>query len=381
MAKVDVSPNILHWAATRSGKIDTISANFPNWTKWVNNESQPTLKQLEKLAKITSTPLGYFFLREPPVEQLPIPHFRTINEHYQMDTPSPDLYETVQMMERRQEWMREYLIEQRYDPLPFAGARDINDNPIEIAKEIRDRLGLSGGWAASCRTWQDALRMLYDKIEDERILLVVNGIVGNNTHRKLDVSEFRGFVLVDEYAPLVFINGSDGKAAQMFTLAHELAHIWYGFSAAFDLRELQPSSDEIEIACNRVAAEFLVPEIELRTIWPNVQGKSDTFQRLARHFKVSEIVTARRTLDLRLITKDQFFDFYQNRITVESNKNSNGGNFYYTQNYRIGRRFAETIIRATMEGKILYNEAYRLTGLKGKTFSKFAARLGFGGFV
>jgi len=128
-----------------------------------------------------------------------------------------------------------------------------------------------------------------------------------------------------------------------------------------------------------VAAEFLVPENELKEIWIKHQKKNDRFQLLARHFKVSEIVVARRALDLTLITKDEFFDFYQHRIANENNIDSSGGDFYATQTFRVGRRFAETVIRATREGKLLYNEAYRLTGLKGKTFDEYAERLGFGG--
>jgi Zn-dependent peptidase ImmA (M78 family) len=117
------------------------------------------------------------------------------------------------------------------------------------------------------------------------------------------VTEFRGFVLVDEYAPLVFINGADGKAAQMFTLAHELAHVWFGRSAAFDLRDLQPANERTELACNSVAAEFLVPKTELQRSWPTLQQDPEPFQAIARQFKVSALVGARRALDLQLISR------------------------------------------------------------------------------
>ncbi len=55
----------------------------------------------------------------------------------------------------------------------------------------------------------------------------------------------------------MFINNSDGKAAQMFTISHELAHIWTGHSAGFDFRELLPANDPVELLCDKVAAEFL----------------------------------------------------------------------------------------------------------------------------
>ena len=145
---------------------------------------------------------------------------------------------------RRQAWMREYLVEQGHEPLGFVGSAEIAEEPVRIAEDMKRTLGLGQNWTASQPTWSAALRELQRMIEDAGILMVVNSVVGNNNHRKLEVNEFRGFVLVDEYAPLVFVNGADGKAAQMFTLAHEMAHIWFGSSAAFDLRQLQPADDE-----------------------------------------------------------------------------------------------------------------------------------------
>ncbi|WP_419613631.1 ImmA/IrrE family metallo-endopeptidase, partial [Thiolapillus sp.] len=178
------------------------------------------------------------------------------------------MLDTVQMMQRRQAWMLEFLIEQGQPRLPFVGAAEPTDDPVQVATHIRQVLGIGDRWAAQHRTWEDALRALRLAVEKAGILIITNGIVGNNTRRKLDPAEFRGFVLPDAYTPLVFINGVDGKAAQMFTIAHELAHVWFDKSAVFDLRELQPAEDRTEIACNKVAAEFLVPERELRALWP-----------------------------------------------------------------------------------------------------------------
>jgi Zn-dependent peptidase ImmA (M78 family) len=224
----------------------------------------------------------------------------------------------------------------------------------------------------------EALRVLREAMESKGIMVVVNGIVGNNTHRKLDPGEFRGFVMVDEYAPLVFVNGADGKAAQMFTLAHELAHVFFGSSAAFDLREMMPANDPTEQACNRASAEFLVPEQEMRRIWSNVRDDPGRFQVIAREFKVSELVGARRALDLGLIARDAFQTFYrdyQNDERRKAARQSEGGDFYATQNLRLGRRFAGAVVRAAKQGKLLYSEAYRLTGLYGKTFGQYAASL------
>jgi len=285
------------------------------------------------------------------------------------------------MIERRQAWMREYLIEQAYEPLPFVRSAELSTEPEQIARDLRRTLRLDEAWAAGQPNWTAALGELRSKAEEAGIIVVASSVVGNNPHRMLDPTEFRGFVLVDEYAPLVFVNSADGKAAQMFTLAHELAHIWLGSSAAFDLRDLQPANDRTEEACNRAAAEFLVPAAQLRQIWPSAAGESEPFQAVARHFKVSAIVAARRALDLRLITKDKFFDFYEVYLERErraSARGEEGGNFYATQTMRLGRRFAETVVRAVREGALLYHDAYRLTGLYGRTFERFVAHLSGG---
>jgi Zn-dependent peptidase ImmA (M78 family) len=317
------------------------------------------------------------FLSEPPKERLPIPHFRTVaSESLRM--PSPELLETVQAMERRQAWMREFLIEEEQEPLSFVRSAKTDEDHRSIALRIRSALELSAGWAAKQRTWTDALGVLRKAMESAGILVVVNGIVGNNTHRKLDTDEFRGFVLVDDYAPLVFVNGADGKAAQMFTLAHELAHVWFGSSAAFDLREMRPADDSTEQVCNRVAAEFLVPEAEFRRVWPAICHDPRPFQSMARHFKVSELVAARRALDLRFIGRDNFLKFYNEQRHWAMPK-SDGGNFYATQDLRIGRRFARTVIGAVKEGKLLYRDAYHLTGLRGQTFDRYTTSFGLRG--
>lgn len=242
---------------------------------------------------------------------------------------------------------------------------------------MRRTLGVSAGWADVHSTWSEALRALRDRIQAVGIIVVINGVVGNNNHRKLDPEEFRGFVLTDDYAPLIFVNGADGKAAQMFTLAHELAHIWVGQAAVFDLHDLQPAPDPTERFCNAAAAEFLIPEAELRKAWQEAEPRSERFQFLARRFKVSELVTARRALDLRLITREAFFSFYNEYSEDERRRSAaqSGGNFYATQNSRIGRSFAEAVARAVREGRLLYRDAFDLTGLHGATFDRYIARL------
>jgi len=381
MGRVYVNTNVLTWAVRRSGmELDDLKHRFPRIQQWASGETKPTLRQLELLAKATFTPLGYLFLADPPEERLPIPHFRTLHDTTASE-PSPELLETIYTMQRRQSWMREFLTDQGQNKLPFVGSARTEQRPRHIVEHILRTLSLDDGWAAAEHTWTDALRTMREAMEDAGILVAVNGVVGNNTHRKLDPTEFRGFVLVDEFAPLVFVNGADGKAAQMFTLAHEMAHVFFGSSAAFDLREMQPADDPTEQTCNRIAAEFLVPQHKLRRLWPSVRDHSHPFQAIARRFKVSELVAARRALDVNLINKRVFLDFYrayQSAARRAADRRTEGGDFYATQNLRIGHRFGSALIRAVKQGHLLYSEAYRLTGLYGKTFNHYAASLGFG---
>ena len=293
-----------------------LAERLPQLRAWVRRERQPTLKQLEKLAKVTHTPLGYLLLPEPPEEHLPVPDYRTV-AGVRRDRPSPDLLDTLYTMKRRQEWLRESLVENDAEPLAFVGSARLADDPDAVGHEMRRALGLDLGWAAGVRTWQDAVGELRRAIEQLGVMAVINGVVGNNTHRRLSVQEFRGFALTDPYAPLIFVNGADAKSAQMFTLAHELAHIWLGTEGLSGFESLLPGGTDVEDWCNVAAGEFLAPERELRARWRQVRREASPFQDLAQAFKVSPVVAARRTLDLNLVDRNTFFDFYKRYVNRE----------------------------------------------------------------
>ena len=189
------------------------------------------------------------------------------------------------------------------------------------------------------------------------------------------MTEFQGFALVDEYAPLIFVNSADFVSAQMFTLCHELAHVFIGAAGVSRFEALQPSDHAIEQFCNRTAAEFLVPGDDLRRFWRDVGRRNDAYDAVARHFKVSQLVAARRAQDIELITRNEFLEFYERYLEDEHRRDRpSGGNFWNTQNTRIGRRFEEAVVRAVREDRLLYREAYALTGLKGETFEQLVAR-------
>ena len=383
MPAVSVNPDLLRWAIDRSGlpEVD-LQSKFPKLDAWLSGDKDPTLKQLEAFAKKTMTPLGYMLLSKPPKEKLPIPDFRTVGDT-PIDRPSPNLIDTLHDMQRRQAWMRDYLIEQGHSKLKFVGSAKKTRDVEHVVTAMRATLGLDrADWASQLRTWEDALRFLRGRIEAAGIMVSVCGIVGVNTSRSLDPEEFRGFVLSDPYAPLIFVNGADSKSAQMFTIAHELAHIWVGKDGLFNLPQLMPHDDATEKFCNQVAAEFLVPAENLRERWSKVRREAEPFSYLASKFKVSPLVAARRALDLRLINQVEFFSFYHEYQTAwaarkrkKKEEKKSGGQFYVNQDVRLGKRFAYAVVQAAREGKILYGDAYRLTGLKGKTFETYADRL------
>ena len=378
MTRIPVNPALLRWARERAGVAqEDLAVRFKKLPEWERGETRPTLRQLEAFARAVHVPFGYLFLDEPPNERLPIADFRTVADTANFEA-SPDLIDTLYSMQRRQAWLREHLIENGAEPLAFAASARLEDDPGAVGREIRRTLGLDEGWAAGVRSWQDAVNELRRMIEQVGVMAVINGVVGNDTHRRLSVAEFRGFALTDRYAPLIFVNGADAKSAQMFTLAHELAHIWLGEEGLSGFEGLLPGGTEVEDWCNQAAAEFLVPSRELRECWMQARRAEDPFGALARSFKVSSVVAARRAMDLRLIERSAFFEFYE-RYSDREHKGgatSSGGDFYNSQNARVGKLFATHVIGAAMGGEIGFREAYELTGLRGRTFQDYAGRLG-----
>jgi Zn-dependent peptidase ImmA (M78 family) len=229
-------------------------------------------------------------------------------------------------------------------------------------------------------TWTDALRRFIGQADALGVLVTVNGVVGNNNHRKLDPDEFRGFALSDEFAPFVFINGADTKAAQMFTLAHELAHIWLGQSALSGADLVEAPEYEAELWSNTVAAELLVPLHAFRDEYLVGEDLPAALDRLARRFKVSTLVVLRRIHEAGGLTRPQFWNEYAAELErLRSVPRASGGDFYLTQGARVGKRFARALVTSTLEGNTLYRDAFRLLGFsKLSTFREIGRSLGVG---
>jgi Zn-dependent peptidase ImmA (M78 family) len=380
MDRVAIKPELLRWACERAGyAVADLEHRFPRLTAWERNEAQPTLKQVEAFAKATYTPIGYLFLQEPPVEKVPIPDFRTIdNEH--VGHPSPDLLDTIYVCQQRQEWYRDYARSVGEKPLSFVGSVSVRDDVISTAARIRAALGFDVNERRRMPTWTDALRHFIEQADDLGILVMCNGVVHNNNHRHLDPKEFRGFAMADDLAPLVFINGADTKAAQMFTLAHELAHIWIGESAVSDSQPALVPKQAVERWCNRVAAELLVPLATLRKEFNAAADWKAEASRLARYFKVSTLVILCRIHDAGGLDREEFGKAYDEELArLRAIPKGTGGNFYLTQAARASKRFAAALVTSTLEGQTLYRDAFRMLGFsKVATFHELGRSLGVG---
>lgn len=381
MTRVAVSPALLRWARERAGlDVPTLAGRFPKLPEWEDGETQPTLRQLEAFAKAVHVPFGYLMLPVPPQEPLPVPDFRTLAGRA-VRRPSPNLLDTIYACQERQGWYREFAQITRQRELAFVGSARLDMEPQRVAADMRAVLGFDMDARRGCATWSDALRLFIRQADQAGILVMVSGVVLNNNRRHLDTDEFRGFALSDRLAPLVFINGADTKAAQMFTLAHELAHLWLGASALSDASAAPLAGyRREEVWCNAVAAELLVPLATLREDLVRGEALDEALQRLARRFKVSTLVILRRLLDAGQLSRNRFDGAWNaelERLRQFTRDGAGGGDFYRTTLARVSRRFARALVESTLEGQTLYRDAFRMLGVaKTETFNYIGREVG-----
>ena len=188
--RVNVKPETLRWACERSRLDPAILAKrFPQLPAWESGEKRPTLKQLEAFCRTTHAAVGHFFGGDPPDEPVPIPDFRTI-ANTPVSKPSGDLLDAVYLCQNRQYWYEEYARMEGEPPLPFVGSAALTDPVERVAADIRRTLGFDLEERRQLGTWTEALRSFIGQADDAGILVMVSGVVGSNTRRKLDPAEF-----------------------------------------------------------------------------------------------------------------------------------------------------------------------------------------------
>lgn len=381
-----ITPSILAWARVRAQlSIDILSAklsvNSEKVRMWEAGNAKPTFKQAQTVAKILQVPFGYLFLSQPPAERLPIPDLRTINDATPSEI-SPTFKELLNEIDRKQQWYKEYILESGEEPLSFIGKFSTRDTIETVVTDMREALGWTSGFASSANVKEEYIRDITIKAEKLGILVMRNSVLGNNTGKHLSVNEFRGFAISDTHAPVIFINTSDAKSAQIFTLAHELAHLWIGESgiSAVDLHE--QDNNEIEKFCNSIAAELLLPRQEIRTKWNSTKTAKENCKSFAEEFHVSIFVALRRVFDLGYILKNDFYTlFAEAKSEFEEYKRSQqpvgGGDFYRTLRVRNSETFSHAVVSSALEGRILYKDASLLLNIKASKLNDYARKLGY----
>lgn len=379
--RAEVATEMYAWARRRSGRgREYLAGRFPKLSEWESGAAAPTFRQLEDYAKSTYIPVGWFFLPQPPADEvLPIPDFRTAAGR-RGARPSVDLLDTIYQCQRRQDWYRDYARRHGLDEVELVGSAGAGGDPLEAASSMRAKLHFSAEEQAG--SWSARFKQLAERAEQAGVLVMVNGVVGANTRRRLDTEEFRGFALVDELAPVVFVNGADTKAAQIFTLVHELAHIASGGSGLDSIDLGRRADREVERWCNMVSAEFLAPMAALRQSSGPGGQLAEQLQKLARRFRVSTLVILRRLHDGGYLDGDGFERSFRAEHAravemTEQGSGADGGNFYNTQPARVSRTFARALISSTLVGETPHRDAFHLLGIKKhSTFENLAHHLG-----
>ncbi len=378
--KVDIKPAVLDWVMSQTSE-DLIGYELWNrLVEWKAGTKKSTFSQIEKLSKKCNIPLGYFFMDNPPIEQISLVEYRTVDS-VELVNPSRELIDTIYEMEEIQSWMRDYRIESGYNSLNFVGSLKTYSDINIIAEHIRQDLGLPKEWFKAVRRREDAFRYVRNLLKDCGVLVLLNGIVGNNTHRKLNIEEFRAFALVDDWAPLIFINSSDSENAKLFSLFHELTHVWMGVNDLYNDRRHTIGRSNIEIICNAVASELILPQDAFMKIWSTnkIKDIAKKVEDIAQIFKCSECVVARKALDHGKISIDKYNKIVDETIKLfeETKKaRTGGGDFYRTAANRLDGNLVLAICDSLLTGRTTYTEAFRLTNTSSKTFSEVASSFG-----
>lgn len=378
--RIQIKREILFWALQESQKEKAeVFGKFPQMADWINGTKKPTFKQLQNLAAYLKIPLGYLFLKTSPQTDIMEVEFRSINS--KLPDISKNLKDTIMSMDIKRNWMSDYRRDLGWDKLTLMErfSQQKNNRLHHDALLAKKLLGLNENWYTDIKNQVEAYNFLKNKIEEQGILVMQNGIVNYNTRRKLDINEFRAFMLYDDVAPLVFINSNDSWGGKIFSLIHEFIHVLFGQENLF-LQDDLYSTKENEKHINRLTGEFLMPGEDIRVLWDKSGEPFEQIERLANLFKVSKTALAIKLKELTLIGKDvldtiiaQSIKYFKQKIQATG---TGGGDFYNTFNTRISPTFTKAVIRSTEAGRLEYTYAFRLLGgIKGKTYDEIKERV------
>lgn len=371
--RIEIAPEKIIWAAERGGfSVEKLLDSYPRAKKWIEQTEKPTFKQLEDFAKKVHVPFGFLFLKNNPNETIPVTFYRS--NGIVIDNPPIEIKDLVNTLKKKQDWLRDYFIENNYESLSFVGSlKNFKDWSIEKASDsIRSELKIDKEWFKKTNKSQ-VFRFWIDLIESNRVFINSTGFVKHNK-RPIPVDICKGFTLIDEYCPFIYINTNNLGGGRIFTLIHELVHIFVGNTIGIGYEPIHPSSVPLEKFCDAVAAELLVPNSQFINLWQdNKASLASKIRMLSNKFLVSQLVILKKAFDNNFIQASQFWDFYNSYVnSFSSPTNETGtGNYWNTKPYEVSRMFFNHVDNALKGGSILPIEAYKLTNMKGNTYKNF----------
>ena len=375
ISKVEIKPDVLNWAINESQLDNNILLDrYPQLSEWKSGVSKPTFKQIRDFCDYIKIPFGFIFLSTPPKDEQFKVEFRTISSKIQGNF-SQNLKTTILEMDYRKSWMSELRENNGQQKLKWNFSQKLSDDYKTMSTKLRDLFGLPISWQVKKRNAYESFGIIREKVEKLGVLVMMSGIVGNDTHRTLSVSEFRAFALNDDYAPLIFINRNDTDNGLLFSIIHEFLHILV--SREDDVFVGVNEHTQVEKEINEVTAEFLLPEDQLIGEFDQNEDHFNEIKRISDKYKISTMVTAIKAYKLGMIDEDLKDDilseaiYYYNVHKQLRERKSDGGSFYSTTASRMSKDFYNTVIHQVEGGRIPYTHAYRLLGLRGKTFDKF----------
>lgn len=372
--QIDVVPSILEWAIKESRiNPSIIEIKQPKLKDWIAQISKPTFVQLKNLSEFLRVPFGYMFLNEPPMHNVFDVEFRTLNNELN-ERPSKELEDILIDIKYKQNWISEIRKNDGYEPIDLVGycSRKSGNNVVDL----NAILDIPKNWFLTQKDEDKAFAYLRQKIEDKGIFVMVNGIVIDDTHRKLPIEEFRAFVLVDEYAPFIFINRNDSKKAMIFSLIHEFLHILFNTDDILNLNDFKDEVD-LERKINKLTADFLCPESFIKQNWDNNIDLKENIERFSEILKVSKIVVAIAMNSYQLIS-NQLVEEIKNEtdqiIKYYFKETKSGGDYYNNKVNRLSERFIDAVINHAETGNLQFTEAFKLLNVKGSTYDQLKAK-------
>jgi Zn-dependent peptidase ImmA (M78 family)/transcriptional regulator with XRE-family HTH domain len=385
--KAHITPIVFKWAresARMAAETAALKVNVPTerLLEWEAGKSQPTIKQAQTLAKAYKRPFALFFLPDIPRDFQPLQDFRR-SDSKSLSTGSVFIIREIQ---QKQAWISQTNRENSEPKFPFVGRFTMKDNPAEAAQDILNTLAISPGQYPG----GNAVKEWIDKAEAKGIFISRTSFI--NSHLTLDSDELQGFAIADPYAPFVFVNSEDWNAPQLFTLVHELAHIWIaatGISA--DIEPNFQKADRlhpVELFCNEIAANALIPSRSLTSLGSNIYQSASQVFNVARTFGVSSFALLVRALNLNLISIDQYkalkkaadAEFKVFLIKEEEKKarqklSAGGPSYYLLQIQKNSRLFTQTVLDAFRGGSLEPTQASSLLNVKINHFHNLEAQL------